>query len=605
MRYLYNYIKTATLAAVVGLGAASCADFLEIEPRDMVTEDNFWNEKTDIEQMVAGCYAAMQSEDFISRCIVWGELRSDNIYPGTQAHNFDDIYQALRENLLSTNRFTRWNSFYEVINKCNTIIRMAPVVSEKDPSYRESDVRATIAEVTALRSLCYFYLIRAFEDVPFYRESVQQEDEVKYLPASSFDYILKELIKDLEAVKGDAIARYPKTNQDFIGLTYNSNCNRITRYAIDAMLCDMYLWTGEWDKCIACAEEIQAQKKALFNEVFRTQTGTSSDLTPKEMTPAPYGRVAYLYNNTRQDPSLAFDAIFGKRNGKGNSFESIFELGFNWNDNDTSYVKNLAVANLYGSGNTDNKRGPVNSGSGYLTVAGSIVSDLKTKAYKYFSNQYDLRYYNSFVADEDYSSGSIRKLVASDYSITTDGVSTDIPLSNRTGNFTLSTDFDCNWIFYRLTDIMLMEAEALLQKATDEVSDENTELMHQAFDLIYLVNYRSLSDETKKLATNAPTLATRKMMITYLMKERNCELMFEGKRWFDLVRYARRDGNTEIVKSTVPASKAVGGGSSNTGFPSLMHLFWPYNKDELKVDTLLHQKSIYKNEASEGFEMNK
>ena len=38
MRYLYNYIKTATLAAVVGLGAASCADFLEIEPRDMVTE---------------------------------------------------------------------------------------------------------------------------------------------------------------------------------------------------------------------------------------------------------------------------------------------------------------------------------------------------------------------------------------------------------------------------------------------------------------------------------------------------------------------------------------------------------------------------------------
>ena len=70
MKHLFNNIKTAALAACVGLLAAGCADFLEIEPRDIVTEDNFWNEKTDIEQMVAGCYASMQSEDFINRCIV-------------------------------------------------------------------------------------------------------------------------------------------------------------------------------------------------------------------------------------------------------------------------------------------------------------------------------------------------------------------------------------------------------------------------------------------------------------------------------------------------------------------------------------------------------
>ena len=103
MRHLFIYIKSAALAAVVALGAASCADFLEIEPRDIVTEDNFWNEKADIDQMVAGCYASMQSEDFINRCIVWGELRSDNIYPGANVENDHyDLYQALRENLLSS-----------------------------------------------------------------------------------------------------------------------------------------------------------------------------------------------------------------------------------------------------------------------------------------------------------------------------------------------------------------------------------------------------------------------------------------------------------------------------------------------------------------------
>ena len=544
MKHLYNNIKTAALAACVGLLAAGCADFLEIEPRDIVTEDNFWNEKTDIEQMVAGCYASMQSEDFINRCIVWGELRSDNIFPGNNVQNENyDLYQTLRENLLSTNQFTNWSSFYAVINKCNTIIRMAPVVSQKDPAYRESDVRATIAEVTALRSLCYFYLIRAFEDVPFYRESVQQEDEVQYLAPSSFKYILAEIIKDLEAVKNDAISRYPVTNQNAIGGMYNSNCNRITRYAIDAMLCDMYLWTGEWDKCIACAEEIMDRKAADFKEFFGNQTGSSTQsATPKEMTPAPYGRVAYLYDNPRQNPSMAFNAIFGT----GNSFESIFELSFNWNSNATSFVKSMSLAKFYGSGNANRDLGPSNAGAGWLTANPSIVSDVKSKAWVYFQHQYDLRFFNAIGPESnDYSTGYIRKLVAERFNVTADGTSAEIPFSSA---FTLDREFNRNWIFYRLTDVMLMEAEALLQKATDESTPENTELMHKAFDLIYLVNFRSLSDESRKLATNSPALATRALMISFLMKERNRELMFEGKRWFDLVRYAYRDGKPDIFQ---------------------------------------------------------
>lgn len=589
----------------MALGAVSCADFLEIEPRDIVTEDNFWNEKTDVDQMVAGCYASMQSADFINRCEVWGELRSDNIYPGSNVENGnDDLYQALRENLLSTSSFTNWSSFYAVINKCNTIIRMAPVVSEKDPSYRESDVKATIAEMTALRSLCYFYLIRAFEDVPFYRESVQQEDEVQYLAPDSFNYVLNEIIKDLEYVKNDALSRYPMSSQDNIGRDYNSNCNRITRYGIDAMLCDMYLWTGEWDKCIACAEEIIKSKASDYYEFYGNQTGSSSiSNTPKEITGAPFGRVAYLYQNTRQDPSQSFNAIFGT----GNSFESIFELSFNYSSSSKNYVKSSALANLFGTGNTDKSIGPTNSGSGYLTARPDIVSDVYNRSYTYYPHQYDVRYYNNVKpANSEYGEGTIRKGVAMEFNITSDQSNATMPFINyNASNFILDSELNRNWIFYRLTDVMLMEAEALLQKATDEVSEENTALMNQAFDLIYLVNRRSVTDNSKYLSPTAANMTTRALMNTFLMQERNRELMFEGKRWFDLVRYARREGKTDIVKANVPSSKTMGGASSNNGFPSMAHLFWPYNKEEIKVNPNLNQKVIYKNEATEGIEMNK
>ena len=193
MKQLYQTIRNGAALGLLSLALLGCSDFLQITPRDIVTEDNFWNEKADIDQMVAGCYASMQSDNFIRRCVVWGELRSENIYPGSNVQNQEDLYQALRENLLTTNEYCKWSSFYDVINKCNTVIRYAPEVSLKDPSYRSSDVQATIAEMTALRSLCYFYLIRAFDEVPFTRDAVTQEDQVQYLPASSFDYVLGEM----------------------------------------------------------------------------------------------------------------------------------------------------------------------------------------------------------------------------------------------------------------------------------------------------------------------------------------------------------------------------------------------------------------------------
>ena len=41
-RYIKN-IKSLALAGVACLGLASCGDFLVIEPKTFVSEDNFWN----------------------------------------------------------------------------------------------------------------------------------------------------------------------------------------------------------------------------------------------------------------------------------------------------------------------------------------------------------------------------------------------------------------------------------------------------------------------------------------------------------------------------------------------------------------------------------
>lgn len=589
MRHINQIIKSSALLCMACLALTACGDFLEITPRDQVTEDNFWNEKIDIDQMVAGCYVSMQSDAFIRRCVVWGELRSDNIYPGTDAQNDVDIYQTLRENLLTTNQYADWSSFYSVINKCNIIIEKAPEVSQKDPAYRMSDVNATIAEMTALRSLCYFYLIRAFDEVPFTRDGVDAENKVVAAPASSFNYVLEQIINDLESVKGNALEHYAAiNNSDGDGMKYNSNCNRITRSAINAMLTDMYLWQGNYDKAIACAEQVRAAKRDDYDRKYNRQTSIAS--SAPQLLEAPHGLIVPLFVNTTASPSTSANAIFGSY---GNSFESIFELSYNpSNNDDNSYVHNTALGTFYG-----NYIPKGNDGAGLLTVNPTIVSDAPSN-WDYFRNQYDVRYYTSLQSvDNNYGEGYIRKGVA--YYTNLSSLSGTIPYNNyASGSFIFHTYQDRNWIFYRLTDVMLMEAEALLMKATDEETEENTALLERAFDLIYLVDTRSMVDRSRYLNAGSQEAKNRGMLIQRLRQERNAELMFEGKRWFDLVRYARQAGSLDIIQNTIPA-KITG----NVTFPSMAHLFWPYAKTEVQKNPALVQKSIY-GEGNQTFELN-
>jgi hypothetical protein len=64
-------------------GFSACSDFLVIEPQNEIIFDKFWNEKADVDAVIAGCYSGLQEEGVIKRMMVWGEFRSDNIGPGS------------------------------------------------------------------------------------------------------------------------------------------------------------------------------------------------------------------------------------------------------------------------------------------------------------------------------------------------------------------------------------------------------------------------------------------------------------------------------------------------------------------------------------------
>ena len=87
-----------------------------------------------------------------------------------------------------------------------------------------------------------------------------------------------------------------------------------------------------------------------------------------------------------------------------------------------------------------------------------------------------------------------------------------------------------------------------------------------------------------------------------MKRERRRELMFEGKRWYDLVRYAMRDNNTAEIISAVQTRDDVNGDYASNFFKKMDAIFWPYNYEEMKVNRNLVANPAFGSGESTSYE---
>ena len=579
MKTIRKYILGA-LALTLGL--TSCGDFLEVEPRDIITLENFWNEKSDIESVIAGCYTVMAEEEITARMMIWGEFRSENVNIADETKD-PSLTLALKEGINATNWYTNWRAFYNVINRCNTAIYYANEVASKDPSYTVSEVSAHIAEATAIRSLMYWYLIRTFRNVPYTEEAFLDDTQEFAIPVSSFDDVLAKLIASLEAVKDNAVSSYPEVS-DENSLKNYYNTGRITRWAIYAMLADMYLWQQNYDKCIEYSQAIIDYKREKIKE---NKNYNLSDFDK-------FGGYPIIPTRSRENTyGNAFTQIFIR----GNSIESIFELNYTKTGNAENSPSNVPASNFYG--NRDR--------SAFVTYSSYVGLDESQETYRVYDPKnkgLDARGYENFFSN--WTPAIVRKFTASypgPLQITfTDGsqaanilkgVSTPLPYS--TGKDYASYN-KSNWIIYRLTDVMLMQAEAYALKIAETegnvTSDVDKNYLQKAFNLVNAVNKRSVMQYPLKDTLTTDNIKTKKAITDLVYQERHRELMFEGKRYYDLVRRSLRENPTssvtnEYLRSQIKNKSTALENTINTRFALEDALFWPYFNDEVKINPYL------------------
>ena len=583
-----NIFKIFALAAVLVTGLSSCNDFLTIYPTDKTIGEDFWKTKEDVQGMVTGAYGSMISYGCQERAIIWGAYRSDELVKYS-SYNNTNLENISAVNLLPQNGYNSWESFYAVINRCNIVLNHAADVMENDPAFTKGDYDETRAQMLALRSLCYFYLVRTFRDVPYTTQSYEDDDQEMVIPQVAPDSVLQYCINDLEEAERYIMKSGAYGEQDWRNVGY------FTRDAVRALLADIYLWRAsinhsqaDYQKCISYADQIIKAKDEYFQA---NTTGMAA------MDKDPYHLI---------DRDIAFSRIFVD----GNSSESILEWQYDGSNN-----SNLALENLYyETGNSDNHQ------TTSALMASQIFNFYDEKAntaqgQKVYVSKNDYRYwYNVYgVNSEEATELSVRKMVSQDRYVSSGNQASTDPTKFNVGetqnNRRTFDNYRQNWIVYRLTDVMLMKAEALVQTAAN---DSDRVVLDQAFNLVQAVNKRSMAKNVSD-TLQISAFPDRESMELLVLAERERELCFEGKRWFDLMRYCYRhmegvDLKTKLADRTewptlyapmlalIVRKYVTGGEAVSYKMKSEPFLYWPIQERELKVNNLLKQNPVFEQE---------
>ena len=405
--------------------------------------------------------------------------------------------------------------------------------------------------------------------MPFTREPSIDDTKEYRIPADEFNVVLDNIIADMEAVKDDAQLYFRKPDPDKAKESAEiDNTARVTRPAMYALLADLYLWKGDWQKCVECCDYVIKFKQNEYDKLLKRRLQNEIML---------FNDIPLLVEKVETTSGHAFTEIFGK----GNSFESLFEITYDEQLNNNN--RNNYIGNYYFNGGS-------NQSNGRLAAIEEFYEGLPINSTELFNNK-DCRVYGSI-----YQAGTTQFYIAK-------YAANEVVLDNTKSNWTpsyrwRSTNY-AHWIVYRLTDVMLMKAEALVQQG-----DQHFE---EAFSLINAVSRRAVNSfvpGTGEILVFDDYKESKESMEQLVMDERHRELIFEGKRWFDLLREARRTGNTRDLAKTVTKKQLtnISGIQIRLADPNALYL--PYYRNEVKVNPYLHQNPAYNTGEDADLEKN-
>lgn len=238
-------MKNCIIVVLLAVLTAGCKkSFLDVQPTDRFTQENFWKTKEQAEAALNGVYAALVNDNLYGGGTpVYFESISPNAYNYSGTFNYiaEGIHDAANTPIINNT----WGACYGGIGRANNFLANVSKVPVDDAIKKRY-----IAEAKFLRALFYLPLWNLYGGAPLITEATNYETQSN-LPRNSASEILDQILKDLnEAGSGTDLP-----------LSYSGvDKGRVTRGAVYALQARILLYAGRWTEAADAAKKVIDQK---------------------------------------------------------------------------------------------------------------------------------------------------------------------------------------------------------------------------------------------------------------------------------------------------------------------------------------------------------
>lgn len=226
INYIFIYILL--------LSIYSCSEKeLDLYPKTAITEGNFYQTEDQFMLAVNDVYRQMERAYSAGGIAdIYGELRSDNTYIEFIGGSSNSAERISGFNIPTNDLDTEnaWQNSYNSIFICNDILNR---LDNTGVEFSSQNLKERLrAEVTFVRALIYFNMVRVWGDIPLPLTPLSPEEGYQYLREDS-DVVYEQIISDLVYAKDNLPESYS-----------GNNIGRVTKYGATAVLAKVYLTRG-------------------------------------------------------------------------------------------------------------------------------------------------------------------------------------------------------------------------------------------------------------------------------------------------------------------------------------------------------------------------
>lgn len=494
-----------TLIGLCGLAACSNS-FLDSSPMTQTTNENYYKTPQDAWETLVGCYNLLPGGygDFF----VISNIASDDCYGGggyTDAYG-NQIWDEFKDyNDLEINRYTWSGRFYKAIRRCHVLCENL----DKIDWGGQTDLRNRYeAEARMLRAHYYFEMQRNFGHIPLIKTS-----EAELVPQADPDEVYAYIIDDLKY----AIEHLPEVKfADAPGEEWG----RVTKWAAEGYIARVYLfYTGYYGK----TEAPNLTKQEVISYLEDCIQNSGHSLVERYGSLWPWS----MRQDYHKDPTLTYAGEYNP--------EIMFAIKHSTRRSN-QVQRYTGMRGVPEAGAYD----PFYPGWGMATITPKCFNSFEEGDERRFASIIDIA--GEGIPNDGSDQREFTGYVQKKYQTLTDP-------NDLTGSYPQAiggsawTDEPQDLILMRYSDVLLMAAE--LELDTDAA---------KAQQYLDMVRDRAFCDQSHRVPVSQEAI----------FKERGYEFVFEGIRYYDVLRQGLQRAkeildvkNEPVLNGKQPAVKNI------------------------------------------------